>query len=66
MLPRQVVLMFALAALPAFPVAKEIVQLQRDVALLQDQIRSLQRSVDERFAVTQRSEERRVGKECRL
>lgn len=52
-MPRRFILLFVLAALPAFPVAKEIVQLQRDVALLQDQLRALQRSVDERFAVTQ-------------
>ena len=39
-------------ALPAFSVDKEIVQLQRDMALLQDQIRTLQRSFDERLAVT--------------
>ena len=50
---RRLFLLFSLAALPAFPVAKEILQLQRDVALLQDQIRAVQKSVDERFAVTQ-------------
>lgn len=42
-----------LTAAPAFPVAKEILQLQRDLALLQDQVRSLQRALDERGAVTQ-------------
>lgn len=52
-LPHRVFLLFVAAALPAFPVAKEIVQLQRDMALLQDQVRTLQRSVDERMAVTQ-------------
>lgn len=38
-------------ALPAGAVAKEIIQLQRDVALLQQQLRDLQRSVDEKTAV---------------
>jgi tol-pal system protein YbgF len=33
--------------------SKEIVELQRDVALLQDQLRTLQRSVDERFSSLQ-------------
>ncbi len=37
--------------LPAGAVAKEIIQLQRDVALLQQQLRDLQRSVDEKTAV---------------
>ena len=46
-------LVFALLAWPAFPVAKEILQLQRDIGLLQDQLRTVQRSVDERFAVMQ-------------
>lgn len=50
---RRLFLLFSLAALPAFPVAKEILQLQRDVALLQDQLRAVQKTVDERFAVTQ-------------
>lgn len=36
---------------PARGVAKEIIQLQRDVALLQQQVRDLQRSVDEKNAV---------------
>src|SRR2546425_8636552 len=49
----RVLLVLVLAALPAFPVAKEIVQIQRDIALLQEQVRTLQRSVDERLAVTQ-------------
>jgi len=39
------------ACLPAGAVAKEIIQLQRDVALLQQQLRDLQRSVDEKNAV---------------
>lgn len=42
----------ALAALPvlAFGQKKEVQELQRDVALLQDQVRTLQRSIDERMA----------------
>lgn len=41
-----------LAALPmlAFGQKKEVQELQRDVALLQDQVRTLQRSIDERMA----------------
>ncbi len=50
---QRLLLMFALAALPAFPVAKEILQLQRDLALLQEQVRTLQKSLDERMAVSQ-------------
>ncbi|MBI3666027.1 MAG: tol-pal system protein YbgF [Acidobacteria bacterium] len=46
-------LIFVLAAMPAFPVAKEILQLQRDIALLQDQVRNLQTSFDKQLAVTQ-------------
>ena len=49
----RLVWLLALAALPAFPVSKEMLQLQRDMAQLQEQIRGLQRTVDERFAVTQ-------------
>lgn len=40
-----------LGPLPAGGVAKEIIQLQRDVALLQQQMRDLQRSLDEKNAV---------------
>ena len=42
----------ALAVLPAalFGASKEIVQLQRDVALLQDDVKTLQRSLDEKMA----------------
>ncbi|HYM13368.1 MAG TPA: tetratricopeptide repeat protein [Bryobacterales bacterium] len=52
-MPRRLLLLFVLAAWPAFPVAKEILEIQRDIAQLQDQVRSLQRSFDERFAVSQ-------------
>ena len=40
-----------LLAQPAFPVAKEIIQLQQSVALLQDQVRDLNRMITERMAV---------------
>ena len=40
-----------LAQLPAGAVAKEIIQLQRDVALLQQQVRDLQQSVTQNHAV---------------
>lgn len=36
-----------------FAASKEIVELQRDLALLQDQVRTLQRSQDEKFAAIQ-------------
>jgi tol-pal system protein YbgF len=38
---------------PAFPVAKEILQLQRDMAQLQEQVRTLQRAFDTELAKTQ-------------
>ncbi len=38
---------------PAPAASKEIIELQRDVAQLQDQVRDLQRSFDERFAALQ-------------
>ena len=43
--------LFALLAAPALfgAPAKEIVQIQRDIALLQDQVRSVQQSMDERL-----------------
>jgi tol-pal system protein YbgF len=40
-------------AWPAFPVAKEILQLQRDMAQLQEQVRTLQRAFDTELAKTQ-------------
>lgn len=49
----RLLLVFVLAAMPALPVAKEILQLQRDIALLQDQLRNLQTSFDKQLAVTQ-------------
>jgi hypothetical protein len=46
---RQAILALALA--PAlFGANKEMVQLQRDVALLQDDVRTLQRSLDEKMS----------------
>lgn len=41
---------FLLAPTFAFAASKEIVELQRDVALLQEQLRTMQRSQDEKFA----------------
>ncbi len=49
----RILLLLVLAALPAWPVDREIIQLQRDMALLQDQVRTLQRSNDEKFAALQ-------------
>lgn len=46
-----VLLLLLSLPLPALAVSKEIIQLQRDVALLQDAMRDLQRSVDEKHAV---------------
>jgi tol-pal system protein YbgF len=40
---------FMLAAPSLFGASKEIVQIQRDIALLQDQVRSVQQSLDERL-----------------
>ena len=37
----------------ALPASKEMVELQRDVALIQDQIRALQNSQNEKFATLQ-------------
>lgn len=45
-----VFLLLALTPLAAFAQKKEVVELQRDVALLQDQLRTLQRSQDEKLA----------------
>lgn len=44
-------LVLLFVAQPAYPVAKEIIQLQRDVALLQDMVRDLNRLMTERMAV---------------
>jgi tol-pal system protein YbgF len=52
-LSHRILLLLVLAALPAWPVDREIIQLQRDMALLQDQVRTLQRSNDEKFAALQ-------------
>ena len=49
---RTVIAFFALAPF-AFPASKEIVELQRDVAMLQDQVRNLQRTLDEKVATLQ-------------
>jgi tol-pal system protein YbgF len=42
-------LLLALAPVGAFAQKKEILELQRDIALLQDQVRTMQRSQDEKF-----------------
>src|SRR5918997_5565218 len=47
---RPVILAMALAPAALFGANKEMVQLQRDVALLQDDVRTLQRSLDEKMA----------------
>lgn len=52
--PRRIlplVLALIVSAGPAFPVAKEIIQIQRDMAILQEQIRQLERRTGERMAV---------------
>ena len=46
-------LAFVLSPFACFGASKEIVELQRDVALLQDQLRTLQRSLDEKTAALQ-------------
>ena len=46
------------AALPAFPVSKEIVQLQTQVQALQDQMAQMKQSFDERMGVMQHLIER--------
>ncbi len=49
----RVILVLLCAAWPAFPVAKEILQLQRDLAQVQEQLRTLQRAFDTELAKTQ-------------
>lgn len=44
-----VLVVFVISA-PVFGASREMVQLQRDVSLLQDDVRSLQRTVDEKLA----------------
>jgi len=51
-LSRTTVVFLALAPF-AFSASKEMQELQRDVALLQDQVRTLQRQQDEKFAAMQ-------------
>src|SRR3989442_15505003 len=50
---------------PAWAVNKDIVQLQTQMQDLQQQMSRMQQSFDERMGIMKRSEERRVGKECR-
>ncbi len=49
----RLLLILVCAAWPAFPVAKEILQLQRDLAQLQEQIRTLQTRFDTELAKSQ-------------
>ncbi len=51
-LSRVVIVFFALSPF-AFGASKEIMELQRDVALLQDQVRTLQSSLDQKVAAIQ-------------
>src|SRR3984885_8079368 len=51
-LSRVVIVFFALSPF-AFGASKEIMELQRDVALLQDQVRTLQSSLDQKVATIQ-------------
>ena len=51
-LSRIFILFVALAPL-TFGASKEIVELQRDMAMLQDQVRNLQRTLDEKFTAVQ-------------
>jgi len=53
MLRRFLILALAVSPPGAFAVSKEIQELQRDVAQLQDMVRTLQRSQDEKFAALQ-------------
>jgi len=53
MLKRLFILIFAFSPGVALAVSKEIQELQRDVAQLQDMVRQLQRSQDEKFAALQ-------------
>jgi TolA-binding protein len=51
-LSRTAVVLFLLAPF-AFGANKDILELQRDIAMLQDQIRNMQRSIDEKFGAMQ-------------
>ena len=51
-LSRTFILLVALAPL-TFGASKEIVELQRDVAMLQDQVRNVQKSLDEKVTTIQ-------------
>jgi len=46
-------LLAALASVPALAVDREIIQIQRDIAILQELIRQMERQVGERIAVTE-------------
>jgi hypothetical protein len=51
-LPRTAAVLFLLAPF-AIGANKDIQELQRDVAMLQDQVRNMQRSIDEKFGAMQ-------------
>jgi tol-pal system protein YbgF len=51
-LSRTAVVLFVLAPF-AFGANKDILELQRDIAMLQDQVRNMQRSIDEKFGAMQ-------------
>ncbi len=51
-LSRLTILLFALSPF-AFGASKEIMELQRDVAMLQDQVRNLQSTLDQKVAAIQ-------------
>lgn len=51
--PLSLVLLLSLSALPALAQKEKIAEIQRDILLMQDQIRALQRSQDEKMAAMQ-------------
>jgi len=51
--PLSLVLLVTLSALPALAQKEKIAEIQRDILLMQDQIRALQRSQDEKMAAMQ-------------
>ena len=50
MKPFRLLALICLFATFSFGASKEIVELQRDVAILQDQVRQVQRTLDEKLA----------------
>jgi tol-pal system protein YbgF len=66
LLSSRIIWLLLLAAAPVWPQSREIIQLQRDMALLQDQVRTLQKSVEERFVATQQLLEQNLEAANRL